>query len=214
MPAIFETRQKLEEFINLPHGWNFGEGLPVARKLVALANGVLDRAQELGFQLADAFPGVSGEVQVNLYQGEHYFEFILDAPDRVTFVYEQADAEKASLEGVTLFEALTALERIVPVVCDFSESSTDYDITIRSEAALPQSPFAMPAMAPAFQWLSWPAPYNAAHMFASISKPFIEMSQASLPSIGSSTNMTYPLTVSLSQTPVIPETSVTTISEG
>lgn len=213
MPAIFETRQKLEEFTKLPLGWSFGEGVPVTRKLVALANGVLDRAQDLGFQVADAFPGLSGEVQINLYQGEHYFEFILDAPDCVTFVYEQGDEEKEYLEGVTLFEALTVLERIAPVVCDFSEFSTDYDITIRPSDALPQSHFAMPVTVPAFQWSSLPAPYNAAQLSASISKPFIEMSQVSLQSNGSLTNTTYPLTVSLSQTPAIPETSVITISK-
>ena len=213
MPTIFETRRKLEEFASIPRGWNFGEGVPTPRKIVALANGVLDRAQDLGFQVTDAFPGVSGEVQVNLYQGGHYFEFVIDAPDRVTFVYEQGDEEKEYLEGVTLFEALTALERIAPVVCDFSEFSTDYDITIRQNAALPQSRFAMPVMALASPSSSLHVPYNAAHMFASISKPSIEMSLASLQFIGSLTEATYRLTVSLSKTQAIPETSVITISK-
>ena len=213
MPTIFETRRKLEEFTRLPQGWNFGEGVPASRKLVALANGVLDRAQDLGFQIADAFPGISGEVQVNLYHGEHYFEFVLDAPEQVTFVYEQADKEKVYLEGVSLFETLTELERIAPVVCDFSEYSTDYNITIKPSAALSQSHFVMPAMAPASPSSSWIAPYNAARMFASISKPSIEMSLASLQSFGSLTETTYHPTARLSQTPAILETSAITISK-
>ncbi len=209
MPTILETRRKLEDFTTLPLGWNFGEGVPTARKLVALANGVLDRAQDLGFQIADAFPGISGEVQVNLYHGAHYFEFVIDAPERVTFVHEQDDEEKVYLEAVPLFEALTALERIAPVVCDFSEFSTDYDITIRPSAALPQSHFVMPAMVPASLSSNWTVPYNAARMFADISKPFIEMSLASLQFIGSLTEATYHPTVSLSQTPAILETGAT-----
>jgi hypothetical protein len=213
MPTIFETRRKLEDFTSLPKGWNFGEGVSTSRKIVALANGVLDRAQDLGFQLADVFPGVSGEVQVNLYQDEHYFEFIIDAPDQVTFVYEQCDEEKEFLEGVTLFAALSALERIAPVVCDFSEFSTDCDITIRPSAVLPQSHFAMPAMVPASPLSNLHAPYNAVEMSAGISKPFIEMSLASLPFIGSLTKATYQPTASLIQTQAIPATSVITISK-
>ncbi len=213
MPTIFAARRKLEEFTKLPQGWNFGEGVPASRKLVALANGVLDRAQDLGFQITDAFPGISGEVQINLYQGEQYFEFIIDAPDCVTFVYEQAGEEEEYLPGIPLFKALSALERIAPVVCDFSEFSTDYDITIKSNDALPQSHFVMPAMAPAFLSSNWIAPYNAVPMLASISKPFIEMSPEFLPSTGSLTKATYQPTVPLSQTQAIPETSVTTISK-
>lgn len=213
MPTIFKTRQKLEEFIQLPPGWNFGEGRPVPRRMIALANGVLDRAEDLGFRLADAFPGVNGEVQVNLYQEEHYFEIVIDAPDRVTFVYEQGDTEKEYLEGVTLFEALTALERIAPVVCDFLESSTDYDISTRSKVALPQSHFAMPAMAPVFPLSSLPAPYNAAQPFASISKPFIEMSQVSRQFIGNLSETTYQPLATLTLIQAILETSVITISE-
>ncbi len=213
MPTIFATRRKLEELTMLPNGWNFGEGVAASRKIAALANGVLDRAQDLGFHLADAFPGINGEVQVNLYHDDHYFEFVIDAPEQVTFVYEQDDAEKAYLESVPLFEALTALERIAPVVCDFSEFSTDYDITIRSNAALPQSHFVMPAMAPASLSSSWIEPYNAVHTFASISKPFTEMSLASLQSFGSSTEMTYHPTARLSQTPATLETSAITTSK-
>ena len=213
MPTIFETRQKLEDFLKLPKGWNFGEGLSPTRKSIALANGVLDRACDLGFQVANAFPGLSGEVQVNLYYGEHYFEFIIDPPDRVTFVYEQADEEKEYLEGVSLFEALSVLERIVPVVCDFSEFSTDYDITIKPNDASPQSPFVMPAMAPASLSSNWNVPYNAAPIPASISKPFIEMSPEFLPFIGSLTKATYQPIAPLSQTQAIPETSVITISK-
>jgi hypothetical protein len=213
MPTIFEARRKLEDFANLSNGWNFGKGVPAARKIIALANGVLDRAEDLGFQVADAFPGVSGEVQINLYHGEHYFEFIIDAPERVTFVYEQADEEKECLEGVTLFTALSALERIAPVVCNFSEFSTDYGITIKSNDALPQSRFAMPAMAPASLSSNWIAPYNAVPMSASISKPFIEMSLASLQSTGNLTKATYQPIAPLRQTPAIPETTATTISK-
>lgn len=213
MPTIFATHRKLEEFITLPNGWNFGEGVAVSRKIAALANGVLDRAQDLGFHVADAFPGINGEVQVNLYHGAHYFEFVIDAPERVTFVYERDDEEKVYLEAVPLFEALTALERIAPVVCDFSEFSTDYDITIRQNAALPQSRFAMPVMAPAFLSSSLNVPYSAALLSASISQPSIEMSRAPLRSIGSLTEATYHLTVSLTQTPALPETNAITISK-
>lgn len=213
MPTILETRRKLEEFTTLPKGWNFGEGVAASRKITALANGVLDRAQDLGFHLVDAFPGINGEVQINLYHDDHYFEFVLDAPERVTFVYEQDDEEKVYLEAVPLFEALTALERIAPVVCDFSEFSTDYDITIRTSDALPQSHFVMPAMAPAYLSSSLTAPYNVVSMPASISKPFIEMSPEFLPSIGNLTSATYHPTAHLSQTPAILETSAITISK-
>ncbi len=49
-----------------------------------------EASQEAGFDITDAFPGLSGEISVSLYFNDHYFEFTTEM-DSITFVHECGD---------------------------------------------------------------------------------------------------------------------------
>lgn len=127
MPTIFEARKKLDEFKLLPKGWDFGQGLPVTQYIAALANGVLDAGSDFGIEEADVFPGAQGDVEVHLYHGSHYFEFIIDE-DQVMFTYEDTDVKKLQIARVPFRKALEEFERIATGVCRYLELSINYDL--------------------------------------------------------------------------------------
>lgn len=146
MPSIFETINKLNSFKSLEEGWNYGEGNPLSSRIVAWAKGILDVAYGLGFSSADAFPGVNGEVQVNLYHGRYYFEFIVENSDSVMFVLEKDKKVVRVLEDLSLRQALSELERAYQE-CDLSDTSTLNNTLIKHTGVLPQWPFRYQATA-------------------------------------------------------------------
>lgn len=69
------TEEKIFNFSLLENGWNYGEGEKFPMASIEQA---MDLHREIifrGHSKTDAFPGLDGEIQITIYDGEHYFAF-------------------------------------------------------------------------------------------------------------------------------------------
>ena len=64
---------KLRQMAELPHGWNYGDGIPVSRVAIAVGERFLLLAARLGLK-ADVFPSPDGGCAVAFYSGEDRVE--------------------------------------------------------------------------------------------------------------------------------------------
>lgn len=69
------TKILLHSFTQLPPGWSFGEGVPIATTSVVEAQRLVDALPGVE---TGAFPGLDGEVRVTAYQGTLYAECTYD----------------------------------------------------------------------------------------------------------------------------------------
>jgi hypothetical protein len=60
--------KKLRQMAELPHGWNYGDGVPVSRVAIAVGERFLLLAARLGLK-ADVFPNPDGGCAVAFYNG-------------------------------------------------------------------------------------------------------------------------------------------------
>lgn len=125
------TTKKINGFRTLPKGWHRGSGRQIGA-------GVLEAALEFHalllsnfFVETDAFPGLSGEIQITAYYGNDCFEFTVEADQKWTFVHQKDSVEIEDVEDLT-FEAAKKLisslwEKIWPTFtsCLFSIGTTE-----------------------------------------------------------------------------------------
>jgi len=91
-------------------GWHYGEGVAFAPAVLALAARLSEAMARVGFDITDAFPGLSGEVPVALYRGPHYMEFTVQPDLSIGFLWER---DEKVVEEVVGLDAERAIERIV-----------------------------------------------------------------------------------------------------
>lgn len=104
--------QKVRGFSELPTGWYFGEGVPPSRDILDTALSLLLKADELGFDNADAFPGASGEIQIAVYRDDDNYEFTVEHNGVITFSHDENEREIYYENNLSLEEALSTLTRI------------------------------------------------------------------------------------------------------
>lgn len=93
MPTVQETIQKAREFIALPAGWHFGEGVPPSQARISQAIHFLEFAEQYDISRANAFPGVRGQVEVTFYDANRMLEITIEADDTIT-IAEDRDREQ------------------------------------------------------------------------------------------------------------------------
>jgi len=85
---------KIESFLKLPEGWNYGEGVPPDAKTIEKALEIARYAYN-NFLLIDSAPGLEGEVQIVLYhpisKEDQYLECTFEkyGPFNITFYKKQ-----------------------------------------------------------------------------------------------------------------------------
>jgi hypothetical protein len=110
--ANVQTERKIRSFAQLPQGWHYGAGGPIAGEIIHIACQYLWHLMMLGFVETDAFPGVDGEVMVTAYRGKHCIELTVEL-DRSFAVAHQFDGEDRFHEvGLSGVQACAALEHI------------------------------------------------------------------------------------------------------
>lgn len=186
MPNYNETANKLKSFARLPAGWHYGEGVTPSERNIHLAGTLLHTAKRLGFGRFNAFPGIEGEVQITIYDGQHFFQFTIE-PNGETTVVQEIDREEVDREEYLSFpDAINKLESFAFELCDMSESFTPVTLT-KSTSVLPTSLSKTPVKsgAVASQSSSMTVPSTAVVPSASTSKIFTAHLGETLSSIGS-----------------------------
>jgi hypothetical protein len=106
------TIEKIQSFATYQSGWSFGEGVQFSENTVSKGIQLAKIAHTLGFYETDAFPGLSGEVMLTVYQGNEYWEFILHPDETLTFVYEKDEETKVYEEKLPFEFAVSLLTNI------------------------------------------------------------------------------------------------------
>ena len=95
------TKAKIESYLTMPDGWNFGEG-------IAFDNATVDAALRLhgellrnGLSRTESFPGLGGQVIVTFYRLPHYYEFVVYPDGHIEYTHEFDDDEVCWRESIT-----------------------------------------------------------------------------------------------------------------
>src|SRR5262245_51990805 len=83
--TLSPVRKKLRALGELPRGWHFGQGVPVAEHSITAADRFLSLAEQLAIR-TDVFPGIESECMVAFYQGDYCVRVVID-PDHHHALY-------------------------------------------------------------------------------------------------------------------------------
>jgi len=137
MPTIKETIQKASEFIDLPEGWHFGEGVAPSQEAVDQALAFLEYANLSGIERANAFPGISGQVEVTFYIGDRMLEITIEADGLITIAEDVAREQISFEEHLSTSDAYQRLEEFSQSIWAFSDHFT---LNITTQNVLAASP--------------------------------------------------------------------------
>jgi len=107
----YNTQQKLEEFLNLPKGWRYGDGLPIPRFIYSMARMINTYALSLGY-VTEVFPTVEPGIVVVAYVDNKALDFEI-AENILSYkltIDDNIDPEE-QYELSTLVDAFELLEK-------------------------------------------------------------------------------------------------------
>lgn len=110
MPNYSETERYIKSFAKLSEGWHFGEGKPPSNTDIRIMSALLLRARLLGFTVFEAFPGVDGEIQLAIYDGDNFYSITIEPNAEFTVLYEREQTEVFFQEHATFYDVLARLE--------------------------------------------------------------------------------------------------------
>jgi hypothetical protein len=157
--AVTELQRKIEEYLSLPTGWHYGEGVPMDPS-------IKESIKDLGYYAAlfgldaDAFPLLSGGCSVAFYSADDRMEIIVDPSSPPIVRWEHGKGFQFTEEELL---ALPTLENAKSCLLKFSGRSwfssgfftPSNSILVKN--ASQAEPFAIPAQGEESQLSIWPA---------------------------------------------------------
>jgi len=132
------TEQKILNFADMRDGWNYGEGEPIDAAAILEACLLHSKLLTCGFYETDAFPGLSGEVQVTAYWKDDYFEFTREKEGEWSFIHERLDEiieETYSLNTPQLESIVESLHERICNTSDFCQENIGTGVSIGLRAS-------------------------------------------------------------------------------
>lgn len=209
MSAFIETLQLLNKFSQLPEGWHFSEGVPSAQ-LPSLHSGILLKlGYKMGLKDTEAFPGITGEIQLNFYNKDDALEYIFEVDGTINVTLEKNEEFIRLGEGVRLESAINFLTEFKSNRCHSYVSSILTTTTPNAKtgflvwrsALIPQQ---------ASRLLTKNARWSIAKAFATISAPTMRSPQVRQSFSGTFQKTKFPQLVKPDNAQKIPIYGVTT----
>ena len=170
-----------------------------------------EAAYRAGFAESNAFPGVDGEIQINIYHGPVYIEFIVEANGTINFAYDYNDKTINYENNLTEQMALERIRVLRGVLWGSSDVWTEFTL-MPGNSGLRVSLSGRQVMAAASPSSTKTASARMGDQSVSIFKGTIHQTPEPPLSFGSLTSRAYPPTASWSQSQATLEMSVTEIS--
>jgi len=104
------TDQRINDFLDLPRGWHYGEGHAPNEKTVDDALRINNQATLLGLK-TEAFPGVNGEIEIDCYSKDKTLEFTIESTGKILLVEDESGTETSSQEDLTIEKALDFIRK-------------------------------------------------------------------------------------------------------
>jgi hypothetical protein len=142
MPNYSETKRYIKSFAKLSEGWHFGEGKAPSDTDIRIMSGLLLKARLLGFVVFEAFPGVDGEIQLAIYDGDNFYSITIEpnAESKFTVSYEKEQTEVFFQEHATFYDVVARLEEF-----SFQPWNTPESFTHAISRSLTASPATLPS---------------------------------------------------------------------
>jgi len=116
MPDIVTTIEKARSFSELERGWHFGEGVPPSQECIEQAVRFLGYAEQSGITRANAFPGISGQVEVTFYNADNMLEITIETDGSITIAEDSGREQVYFAENRSRFDAYQKIEEFSPNV--------------------------------------------------------------------------------------------------
>ena len=136
------AREKILDFSRYSKGWDYGEGKPFSPETICRALLINRVIIAKCTPETDAFPGPDGDIMVTAYCDQWYWEFLINASGRVTYVAEKDDRVIDERADLSYDEALHLARRLTKQTWKLYASSTPSDTTAENSdsTAWPSSP--------------------------------------------------------------------------
>ncbi len=105
MPTINQTINKIYQFAELPTGWHYGDGGPIDQKMIERAHEFLLTASGLDIDEVNAFPGIDGQIELIIYNGNLTTAFVFEEDNTVSVTEESKCEIISDVYGLTCLEA-------------------------------------------------------------------------------------------------------------
>jgi hypothetical protein len=110
------TQEKIFNFSRLESGWNYGEGERFSNEVIRSAMKLHSEIIFRGFSRTDAFPGLDGEIQITIYEGDHYYAFELEKSGIWSVTHEIYN-EIETVSGLDFEQVKNYLHSINSMLC-------------------------------------------------------------------------------------------------
>jgi len=114
------TEEKIFDFSMLQAGWNYGEGEIFSNEAI---KAVMDLHREIifrGHSKTDAFPGLDGEIQIAVYEGDHYYAFERESSGEWSIDHE-INGDNTTVSGLNFEQVKEYLNSINSTLCNASD---------------------------------------------------------------------------------------------
>ncbi|HZM03394.1 MAG TPA: hypothetical protein VFC44_10235 [Candidatus Saccharimonadales bacterium] len=112
------TESKILSFGEFQSGWHYGEGIAFTKRAIEDAILLHRQIYFKGFQKTDAFPGQNGEIQITVYNENHYFQFERQKEGSWEVTHEDNNQEVEFLPLQSFDQALNYVNGLNSKVCD------------------------------------------------------------------------------------------------
>lgn len=124
-----DISKKIKDFLNLPTGWHYGDGVAPSEAIVKEALRIAYEAQKSGFEFVDAVPGIFGEIQIIAYQGTFRLEATINNDYKINLILENNDTEIFYLQNIDVFETISKIQywgHLWPLISTFFTQNTTF----------------------------------------------------------------------------------------
>ena len=136
MPTFSETIKLLDEFTELPAGWNYGEGSSISKPKVELGKSWLAFFRQAGFSRFNAFPGVDDEIRLRIYHQELMLDLFFETEKSVDITVRKGKEVLSYDESATPVRQKEIINSFINDLCLMSAPFT-IDTSTSKQTSLP-----------------------------------------------------------------------------
>ncbi len=129
---------KFDKISKLKDGWRYGEGKAPTSKNIELARSFNTLIEELGLHKKDVFPGVEGDLTLELYVNDYTFEITFESDDTISYSLIKDDEYIKEVIKSDMISVVNYIKDFLTEECKPSDSYTSTN-TVQSRKDLPQN---------------------------------------------------------------------------
>lgn len=141
IPPKTEIELKFDKISKLKDGWRYGEGKAPTLENIELVRSLNTLLEEHGWYKKDAFPGVEGDLTLELYVNNYTLEITFESDDTIScgLIKDNKYIKEKEIPKSDRISIVNYLMDFLTEKCKSSDSYTSTN-TVQLREDLPQSP--------------------------------------------------------------------------